>query len=109
MADKSDEITKEVFDHLVDLAEFELGGDEKNYLRKELNSQLTAIRQLAAVHLDEDLPPASHGVPYDDERKPELREDRWEPFPESRKIIEQSPETEKGYISVSDIPPTELK
>lgn len=109
MADKSNEITKELFDHLVDLAEFELGREEKEYLLKELNSQLTAIRQLAAVHLDEDLPPASHGVPYTEKGKPGLREDKWEPFADSRKIIEQAPETEEGYISVPDIPHTELK
>jgi len=109
MAEQADGITQEVFDHLVDLAELELGREEKEYLLKELNSQLNAVRQLAAVRLDEDIGPASHGVPYTERRKPELREDKWEPFADSRKIIDQAPETEEGYIAVPDIPHTELK
>jgi hypothetical protein len=39
----SDQITVELFDHLVRLAALELSSQEAEYLRHELNNQLKAI------------------------------------------------------------------
>ena len=40
----AEEITAEIFDHLVELAALELEAKEAEYLRAQLNSQLKAIR-----------------------------------------------------------------
>ncbi len=103
-----DEITPELFEHLVDLAAFAFDPEEAEYLRRELNKQLKAIHQLEAVPLAEDVPPASHGVPYTPRTKPELREDKWEPCDNPDEILEQAPQVEDGYIIVPDIPHTKL-
>ena len=62
MPEVKDEITPQVFDHLVDLAALELTEKESEYLRSELNKQLSAIRELEAIALEADIPPASHGA-----------------------------------------------
>jgi aspartyl-tRNA(Asn)/glutamyl-tRNA(Gln) amidotransferase subunit C len=103
-----DEITPELFEHLVDLAAFAFNPEEAEYLRRELNQQLKAIHQLEAVPLDESIPPASHGVTYNSETKPELREDVWEPCDNPDEILGQAPQVEDGYIVVPDIPHTKL-
>ena len=105
----TDEITPELFEHLVDLAAFAFDPEEAKYLRRELNNQLRAIHQLAAVPLDDDIPPASHGVGYTRETKPPLREDRWVPFEDPDEILAQAPQVEDRYIIVPDIPHTELE
>ena len=103
-----DEITPEVFDHLVRLAALELPPDEAEYLRRELNNQLKAIHELAAIPLDANTPIASHGVPYTPLTTPPIRSDIWEPGKVSQDILAQAPETEDGYIVVPDIPHQEL-
>jgi aspartyl-tRNA(Asn)/glutamyl-tRNA(Gln) amidotransferase subunit C len=105
----TDEITPELFEHLVDLAAFAFDPDEAEYLRKELNNQLKAIHQLEAVPLDEDIPPASHGVPYASDTRPDLRKDIWEACENPDEILEQAPQIEDRYIIVPDIPHTELE
>ncbi len=104
----SEEIDRTLFDHLVELAAFELGSDEAEYLRRELNKQLDAIHELEAVPLDADTPITSHGVPYTQAISAPPREDRWQPFPHAEKLMAQAPETEDGYIVVPDIPHEEL-
>lgn len=100
----SEEITREVFDHLVDLAALELDDAESEYLRGQLNQQLNAIRQLAAVPLDELASSAPHGVNYTGEISQPPRED--EPLKDKRvaDILEQVPETAEGWIVVPEIP-----
>jgi len=44
-----EEITREIFDYLVDLAALEMDDEEAVYLRNELNNQLDAIRELEAI------------------------------------------------------------
>ncbi len=100
----SEEISRELFDHLVTLAAFELSAEEAEYLRRELNKQLDAIHELEAVPVDEDTPLTSHGVPYTPEISAPPREDQWRPYPHPEKILSQAPETEDGYIVVPDIP-----
>ncbi len=108
-ANPSDEITPEVFSHLVDLAELELDPDEAEYLRAQLNGQLKAIREMVAIRLDEEAPITSHGVPYADAIRPGLRPDEALPFLDPQAILDQAPETESGYLVVPDIPHTELE
>jgi aspartyl-tRNA(Asn)/glutamyl-tRNA(Gln) amidotransferase subunit C len=104
----TDEITPELFEHLVELAAFAFDPAEAEYLRRELNHQLQAIHQLEAVPLDADIPPASHGVPYTPGTTPPLREDIWEPCNNPDEILAQAPKTEGRYLIVPDIPHTEL-
>lgn len=104
----SDEITPEIFDHLVGLAALELAPDEAEYIRRQLNNQLKAIHELEAIPLAEDIPPASHGVPYSLQVTPPLRSDDWQPYTHPEEIIGQAPEVDDGYIVVPDIPHQKL-
>ncbi len=102
-------ITPEIFQHLVSLAALELDAEESEYLRRELNQQLQAIRDLESIELPTDLPITSHGVPYSSETRPELRHDHAEPSAKADAILEQAPEVEERFIVVPDIPHTELE
>jgi len=100
----TDQISSEIFNHLVDLAALELDATEAEYLRRQLNNQLKAIHELEAIPLDADLAITSHGVPYTAASSPALREDVWQPFPKPERILGQAPQFEYGYIIVPDIP-----
>ncbi|MDH5506494.1 MAG: aspartyl/glutamyl-tRNA amidotransferase subunit C [Anaerolineae bacterium] len=104
----SEQITREIFDHMVELAALELQSDEAEYLRTQLNNQLKAIEELAAIQIDEDVPFASHGVPYTPQVSQQVREDILLPFPTPEDIIAGAPKTEAGYIVVPDIPHEDL-
>jgi aspartyl/glutamyl-tRNA(Asn/Gln) amidotransferase C subunit len=108
MPDLSEEITPEVFEHLVELAAFAFDSEEAEYLRSELNKQLKAVHQLEAVPLAEDVPLAAHGVVFSPQVSPKLREDDWDPYDDPEAILEQAPQVEDGYIIVPDIPSTKL-
>lgn len=102
-------ISSEIFRRLVRLAALELDDEEAEYLRRELNQQLQAIRDLESIELPTDLPITSHGVPYSSETRPGLRQDRAEPSDKADAILEQVPEVEERFIVVPDIPHTELE
>ena len=104
----TEQIERDTFEHLVDLAALELDEEEAEYLRQELNNQLTAIQELAAIPLKAGTNPTSHGVPYTSETRPALREDDWISCPNPEEILAQAPELEEEYIVVPDIPHTEL-
>jgi aspartyl-tRNA(Asn)/glutamyl-tRNA(Gln) amidotransferase subunit C len=104
----SDEIDRELFDHLVALAALELSPDESEYLRQQLNNQLKAIHELEAIPLDPDTSITSHGVPYTAQNSALARADEWQPYPNPDEILEQAPETDDRYIVVPDIPHTDL-
>ncbi len=108
MSELSEEITTEVFEHLVELAAFAFDPEEAEYLRRELNNQLQAVHQLEAVPLAEDVPLAAHGVVFTPQISAGLREDVWEPCENSEAILEQAPQVEDNYIVVPDIPSTKL-
>jgi aspartyl/glutamyl-tRNA(Asn/Gln) amidotransferase C subunit len=93
----------------VELAALELEPGEAEYLRRELNNQLKAIHELEAIPLDEDTPAATHGVPYTADIRPPARTDEWLPYPHPQDILEQTPDTDDGYIVVPEIPHTELE
>ncbi|MGB2895561.1 MAG: Asp-tRNA(Asn)/Glu-tRNA(Gln) amidotransferase subunit GatC [Anaerolineales bacterium] len=107
--DVAQAITVDIFNHLVDLAAFELSPEEREYLRKELNEQLRAIRELEAIDVSEEIPITSHGVPYSAAIMPSLREDIIEKCPEADDILGQAPEVEERYIVVPDIPSEALE
>lgn len=109
MPESKEEITPEVFNHLVELAALALNENEADYLRSELNKQLSAVHELEAIELKQDIPLASHGVPYPPERTPNLRDDEWRPSHRSAEITAQAPQFEDGYIIVPDIPHTTLE
>lgn len=104
-----EEITREIFDHLVELAALEMDEDEADYLRKELNSQLAAIRELEAIEFDLSTPITSHGVPYTDEISAPFRKDHIELCQEADDIVDQAPEQVDRHIIVPDIPAEELE
>jgi len=105
----TDEITPELFNHLVELAALELAPSEAEYLRRELNNQLKAIHELEAIPLDPNTPVASHGVPYTADTSPAIREDVNIPYPNPAKLLNAAPETDDGYIIVPEIPHEKLK
>jgi len=103
-----DEITPDLFDHLVELAALELDPAEAEYLRGQLNNQLKAIHELAAIPLDESLTEASHGVPFTIQISAPARPDEWHPDPDPARLLDSAPETEDGFIVVPEIPHQEL-
>lgn len=104
-----DMITQEIFDHLVQLAAFELSEEEGEYLRKELNAQLSAVSELEAINIEPEAPITSHGVPYPPKITPALREDQIKDCPEAEDILAGAPSTDERYIIVPDIPHEELE
>ena len=107
--DSQELITPEIFVHLVQLAAFELTSEEGEYLRKELNAQMSAIRELEAIRVDPETSITSHGVPYSPAITPALREDLIESSPEAEDILAGAPDVQERYIIVPDIPHEELE
>jgi aspartyl/glutamyl-tRNA(Asn/Gln) amidotransferase C subunit len=105
----SEQITPEIFDHLVDLAALALDEKQAEYLRKQLNNQLKAIHELEAIPVNAEIPISLHGVPYTAENSAAPREDVWHAYPDSKDILAQAPQLEDDYIVVPDIPHTTLK
>lgn len=105
----SDRISPELFYHLVKLAALELDAEEAEYLRVELNKQLGVIDELAAIPLDDETPFTSHGVPYADSIRPNLRGDEWVACDNSEEILSQAPEIDENFIVVPDIPHEKLE
>ncbi len=109
MPNHEEQITPQVFEHLVDLAALDLDEEEAEYLRRELNNQLSAIRELETIQLPDDLTSAAHGVPYPSERRQALRPDRHEPFGGSAEILALAPQLDEGCVIVPEIPHTTLE
>ena len=105
----ADQITPELFDHLVELASMELAADETEYLRRELNNQLKAIDELAAIPIPPNTPAARHGVGYPAGLRPALRVDQALASGLSDEILAQAHETEGRYLVVPEIPHQELE
>jgi aspartyl/glutamyl-tRNA(Asn/Gln) amidotransferase C subunit len=103
-----EEITPELFAHLVKLAALELDDGESEYLRHQLNNQLIAIHELESIPLDDSIPPARHGVPYPIEIAQPPRPDQWIPFPDPDRLLDQAPQTQDRYFVVPDIPHEKL-
>jgi aspartyl/glutamyl-tRNA(Asn/Gln) amidotransferase C subunit len=104
----SHEISEEIFLHLVELAAIHLDDDEAEYLLRELNEQLKAIRELDAIEIEGDVPITSHGVPYSDAMRLPLREDQIASAALADDILEQAPQVDERSIIVPDIPHEEI-
>jgi len=102
-------IDERVFQHLVQLAALELRADEAEYLRRELNAQLAAIRELEAIRIAADLPITSHGVPYSPTTGSGPRADEIRPSELAEEILAQAPEVVDRYLVVPDLPRTDLE
>jgi len=105
----SEKITPEIFKKLARLASLELGEEEAEYLRGELNHQLISIEVLDAISIDEQVESAAHGVPYTKENSPQPRPDVARTDKHRKAIMDQAPETEEGYFVVPDISHEELE
>ena len=92
-----DEITPELFEHLVELAALKLTPDESEYLRKQLNGQLKAIHELEHIPLSDEVPPAAHGVTFGAGIRPQLRADEARHSPNAETILKQAPSQMKPY------------
>lgn len=104
----SEQISRETFNHLVELAALELDETQAEYLRRELNAQLNAIAELSAIPIPADTPITLHGVDFPLERSAQPREDQWLPYDDPDGILAQAPQTEGRYIVVPDIPHTRI-
>lgn len=105
----ADEITPELFIHLVELAALELSEQEGEYLRKQLNNQLMAIHELAVIPLDASVPVASHGVAYTAASSAPIRQDVVVAHPDPSRLLAGAPETDERYFVVPEIPHQNLK
>jgi Asp-tRNA(Asn)/Glu-tRNA(Gln) amidotransferase C subunit len=94
---------------LVSLAALELDPAEAEYLRAQLNQQLNALQELAAVPLEVDSASAAHGVPYPPEVSAPPRPDQPDPFPDPTAILRQAPEVADGCFVTPEIPHTALE
>ena len=104
-----DEITKEIFEYLVELAALEISKQEGEYLRSELNGQLRTIQELEGIAIDDHIRITSHGVPYSRATRTPLRKDKIEPCEVAEDILAQAADVFEGYIVVPDIPSEELE
>jgi aspartyl-tRNA(Asn)/glutamyl-tRNA(Gln) amidotransferase subunit C len=111
----ADEITPELFEHLVELAALELGPDESEYLRAQLNGQLKAIAELERIAIPDDVPAAAHGIVYTPELSPPLRADEPRPADSAApghtladRILAQAPERDERYFVAPETQHTEL-
>ncbi|HAY85051.1 MAG TPA: hypothetical protein DCY42_09050 [Chloroflexi bacterium] len=104
----SEEITRELFDKIVELAALELEEEEAEYIRRQLNDQLTAIKELEAVPLAKDTPPGAHGVRYTSTVSAPARNDEHAPFAKPEEILGVAPEEEERYFITPDIPHEDL-
>jgi aspartyl-tRNA(Asn)/glutamyl-tRNA(Gln) amidotransferase subunit C len=104
-----EQISPQVFEHLVKLAALQLDEKQAEYLRRELNRQLQSIHELEAIPIPDDLNISVHGVTYPQTTPLDLRDDQWRPFPNSADIIGQAPQSENNQFAVPDIPHTTLE
>jgi aspartyl-tRNA(Asn)/glutamyl-tRNA(Gln) amidotransferase subunit C len=105
----AEQISPELFKHLVELAALELDEKESEYLRRELNNQLKAIEELAVIPIPGGTPLAAHGVPYAAAIRPGLRADQIAQYSGASDILAQVPEASAGYVVVPEIPHEDLE
>ena len=104
----TDEITPELFKHLIELAALELSDQEGEYLRGQLNNQLKAIQEMGAIPLDPETPIASHGVPYTSATSANIRADMSSVYANVKSILAGAPQVEDDYFVVPEIPHQDL-
>lgn len=92
-----EKITPELFEKLVELAQFALDPSEKEYLRQELNHQLAAVKELSEIPLDAEISATTYGLEVEGAAP---RPDVWQGYPNPQAIIALAPESEDGLIVV---------
>ena len=102
------QITPELFSHLVDLAALELSAEESDYLLQELNNQLSSIDELESIPITDETKITSHGIPYHKGIIPPARQDQQKSKRFQDAILDQVPETDDRFIVVPDIPHSDL-
>lgn len=102
-------LDRKTFDHLVELAALELDETQSEYLRRELNAQLTSIAELAAIPIPEGTEASLHGIDYPLSRSAEPRDDEWQLYDDPDGILAQAPQVEGRYFVVPDIPHTRIQ
>ncbi len=95
-----EKITSELFEKLVELAQFSLDPAESEYLRDELNHQLAAVKELSEIPIDVAVAPTTHGLEVEGAAP---RADEWKLYPNPDSIIALAPESEEGMIAVPDV------
>ena len=103
-----EEISPELFAHLVDLAALALSTDEADYLRRQMNNQLKVIHELESIPLDSEIVVAAHGITYSPEMASKNRKDEWSAYSDPDMLLKQAPESENEYIIVPEIPHKDL-
>ena len=104
-----EEISPQLFEHLVRLASLQLDASEAEYLRNELNHQLQSIRELTSIQIPPGVEMTVHGIPYPAGQPDELREDIPVPFDEVRELLSQAPDLVNDQFAVPDVPHTTLE
>ena len=105
----AEQISRDDFRRLAELASLELPEAEAEYLRKELNNQMISIEVLESIPIESDTGAAAHGLPYTELNSPVPRQDLTRQDPHRQEILDQAPELEDGYIVVPDISHQELE
>ena len=104
-----EEISPQLFEHLVRLASLQLEPSESEYLRQELNHQLDSIRELISIAIPPGVEMTVHGIPYPPGSSDELREDIPVTFDQVRELLNQAPDLVNDQFAVPDVPHTTLE
>ena len=96
-------IDKQIFEELLMTGRISVGPEEEERLRRELNRQMSVIRQLESIPLDEAVRPVIHGNPFPEAIRCGLREDEWKLFDNASGIVEQAPLSGNGYFVSPDV------
>ena len=96
-------IGKEMFEELARTGEIRMEPGEAEEIRREMNRQMSVIRQLEGIPLGDHLTPVVHGNPYPREIRCGLREDIPVLFDNAAEIIAQAPRRQDGYIVSPDV------
>lgn len=104
-----EEISPQLFEHLVRLASLQLQASEAEYLRHELNHQLQSIRELISIQIPAEVEMTVHGIPYPPGSSDDLRGDIPVPFDEVRQLLNQAPDLVNDQFAVPDVPHTTLE
>lgn len=102
--DKQEEISPQLFEHLVNLASLYLEPGEAEYLRNEMNHQLRSIHELVAIKIPQGLEMNVHGIPYPPNTPDDLRQDNPQSFAKTGDLLKQAPQLVDDQFAVPEIP-----
>lgn len=99
------EITREILDQLIKLAQFDLTPQRKDYLQRELNKQREALEKIdeAIAEIEAaDLDPAmmTHATVFTETNRSPLREDIVRPFEDNEALLDNAPRIKDRHFAV---------